>query len=62
MRIGRIRAGAPRPPGAAVIAQVPCTTVTKLPGDATVEEYLGSYYVCCCPDEFEEPCECTGIV
>ena len=32
------------------------------PGTMSVEEYNGSYYVCCCPDAFELPCECTGIV
>ena len=49
-------------PGAVVIARVECSTAAHLHGTATVEEYLGSYYVCCCPDDFRQPCECTGIV
>lgn len=33
-----------------------------VPGTTSIEEYLGNYYVCCCPDDFLLPCECTGIV
>ena len=42
---------------------IPAVECSKgVPGTLSVEEYLGSYYVCCCPDDFRKPCDCTGIV
>jgi hypothetical protein len=43
-----------------LIPAVECST--GVPGTLSVEEYNGSYYVCCCPDDFRKPCQCTGIV
>ena len=54
--------GRARDPGvrAGLVPAVDCSPGT--PGSMSVEEYQGMYYVCCCPDDFRKPCDCTGIV